>query len=272
MRRHLSAALVTVVLLGAATACSSDGTTAPDTTAAATPDAATPDTATTAPDATTDTAATDTAATDTAATDTAATDTAATDTAATDTASAAKPTAPRFLSLNPAVGYGLLRVMALEERPDPLNVVIYETLPNELSRVAGVITGVAQTPLSHVNLRAVQDKVPNAYVADVLDDPKVAALVGKYVRYEVTRDGFTIEPATQAQVEAHHAAARPASPQTPRRDLSVKEIRPLSEVGFEDWTAFGVKAANVATLRTIGLPEGMVPDGWAVPSPSTTSS
>ena len=28
-----------------------------------------------------------------------------------------------------------------------------------------MITGVRQTPLSHVNLRAIQDRVPNAYVA-----------------------------------------------------------------------------------------------------------
>ena len=39
----------------------------------------------------------------------------------------------------------------------------------------------------------------------------------------------------------------------------------MSEVGFEDWDAFGVKAANVAVLGTLGFPEGTVPDGFAVP-------
>ena len=41
-----------------------------------------------------------------------------------------------FLALNPGEGYGLLRVMDPDERPHPRDVVIYEALPNELSRVA----------------------------------------------------------------------------------------------------------------------------------------
>ena len=78
-----------------------------------------------------------------------------------------------FLALNHGVGYGRLRVMAPGERPNPRNVVIYETLPNELPRVAGIITGVPQTPLSHVNLRAVQDGAPNAYIKEPLEDDEI---------------------------------------------------------------------------------------------------
>lgn len=37
------------------------------------------------------------------------------------------------------------------------------------------------------------------------------------------------------------------------------------DIGFANWTAFGVKAANVATLRTFALPDVFVPDGYAVP-------
>ena len=51
----------------------------------------------------------------------------------------------------------------------------------------------------------------------------------------------------------------------PERDLAVTEIRPLGEVGFHDWTAFGVKAANLAVLGTLGFPTGTVPDGFAIP-------
>lgn len=170
-----------------------------------------------------------------------------------------------YLSLNPATGMGLLRVMALEERPNPRDVVIYKALPNELPRVAGVITTVTQTPLSHVNLRAVQDRVPNAFIANALDDPKISALVGKYVKYTVSSNGFTIAATTLAEVEAHHASARPATAQVPARDLSAKSIASLSKIGFTDWKSYGVKTANVATLRTFGLPEGTVPDGFGVP-------
>ena len=170
-----------------------------------------------------------------------------------------------FLSLNQGTGYGLLRVMSLEERPNPRDVVIYESLPNDLPRVAGIITTVPQTPLSHVNLRALQDRIPNAFIRGAVDDDTIDSLIDSHVQYTVTRDGYTIRAATKAEVDAHYEASRPATAQMPERDLSVTEITALSDVGFDDWTAFGVKAANVAVLGTLGFPDGTVPDGFAVP-------
>ena len=170
-----------------------------------------------------------------------------------------------FLPLNVGEGYGFLRLMSLEERPDPRDVVIYETIPNELSRVAGLITTVPQTPLSHVNLRAVQDGVPNAFIRDALDDGDIDDLIGRYVHYSVTADGYSIRAATPAEVEAYFAASRSPGTQTPERDLTVTQITDLDDIGFDDWNAFGVKAANVAVLRTLGFPDGTVPDGFAAP-------
>ena len=170
-----------------------------------------------------------------------------------------------FLSLNPGVGFGRLRVMGPGERPNPRDVVVYESLPNELPRVAGIVSMVPQTPLSHVNLRAVQDGVPNAYVRDAATRDEIQDLVGSYVRYEVTDTGWDMRAATPAEVDAHYASSRPSLVQVPQRDLSVTSIKPLGEVGFGDWTAFGVKAANVAVLGSLGLPEGTVPDGFAIP-------
>ena len=170
-----------------------------------------------------------------------------------------------FLSLNQGTGYGLLRVMSLEERPNPRDVVIYESLPNDLSRVAGIITTVPQTPLSHVNLRALQDRIPNAFIRDAVDDDTIDSLIDSHVRYTVTRGGYTIRAATKAEVDAHYEASRPATTQMPERDLTVTEITPLSDIGFGDWTAYGVKAANVAVLGTLSFPDGTVPNGFAVP-------
>ena len=170
-----------------------------------------------------------------------------------------------FLALNHGVGYGRLRVMAPGERPNPRNVVIYETLPNELPRVAGIITGVPQTPLSHVNLRAVQDGVPNAYIKEPLEDDEIDDLVDRFVRYEVTAEGYELRAAAKDEVDAHFARSRPAHVQTPERDLTVTAISALRGIGFGDWKAFGVKAANVAELGKLGFPEGAVPDGFAIP-------
>ena len=170
-----------------------------------------------------------------------------------------------FIPLNEAEGYGFLRVMETDERPNSRDVVVYEALPNELPRVAGIVTTVPQTPLSHVNLRAIQDGVPNAFIRDALDDAEIAPLIDGWVHYTVTETGWSLGAATPAEVDAHYESSRPAAPQTPQRDLSFTSITPLSEVDFEDWDAFGVKAANVAVLGTLGFPEGTVPDGFAVP-------
>ncbi|MCA8943123.1 MAG: hypothetical protein KDB80_11230 [Planctomycetes bacterium] len=170
-----------------------------------------------------------------------------------------------FLPLNRGETFGRLRRMGSDDRPGVRDVVLYESLPNEMPRVAGVITTVPQTPLSHVNLRAVQDDVPNAFVAGALDDPRVTELLDKYVAYRVTESGFELRAASAAEVEDHFTALRPECAQVPPRDLSVKEIRPFDRIGYADADAFGVKAANLASLRTFGLRADLTPQGFAVP-------
>lgn len=170
-----------------------------------------------------------------------------------------------FLPLNQATSFGRLRILNEGERPGIRDIVLLETLPNELSRVAGIVSAVRQTPLSHVNLRATQDQVPNAYISGASQDARIRPLIGKYVRYSVGADGYEIREASFAEVEAHFASARPEKPQTPVSDLSVREIRPLDEIGFEDWKVYGVKAANLAALDKLDLGGVMVPKGHAIP-------
>ena len=170
-----------------------------------------------------------------------------------------------FVAMNPEVGYGRLQLLEPDDRPHPRDIVIYETLPNELPRVAGVVTTVPQTPLSHVNLRAIQNQIPNAYIRDATTQSEIADLVGGYVRYEVTETGWEMHAATTEEVDDHYAASRPTTTQTPERDLSVETITALSDVSFDDWDSVGVKAANVAELGTLGFVEGTVPYGFAIP-------
>ena len=170
-----------------------------------------------------------------------------------------------YLPLNQAASFGRLRVLEVDERPSPRDIVICKVLPNEMSRVAGVITGVRQTPLSHVNLRAIQDKVPNAFITKAWKNKEIASLIGKYVYYEVNADGFEIREATFKEVEKHFADLRPSKAQKPQRDLSATKILPLDDIGFTDAARFGVKTANIATLRTLGFPDGTIPNGFGVP-------
>ena len=173
--------------------------------------------------------------------------------------------AETFIALNTGKAIGVLRYLNAEGLPAANDIVIAKTLPNELPRVAGVITAVRQTPLSHVNLRAVQDRIPNAYIDDVLEQDAIQDLIGKYVVFNVSADGYELRAASQQEVQS--LVKQPQAGQAPvlARDLSLKKILPLQQLGFADSSRIGAKAANVAALKHLGLPEGTVPDGFAVP-------
>ncbi|MEW6378584.1 MAG: PEP/pyruvate-binding domain-containing protein [bacterium] len=169
-----------------------------------------------------------------------------------------------YSPLNPGEAYGLLRVIKSNEAVTAKDIVIFRTAPNDLTHVAGIITETPQTPLSHINLKANQNNTPNVYIKNASTHPDIAPFIGQYVHFQVTPDGFTIEPASQDDVDAFFESIRPSEPQFPIRDLSVTAIAALSDIGESDFTAYGVKAANVAELAKF-LPREMVPDGFAVP-------
>ena len=170
-----------------------------------------------------------------------------------------------YLPLHLGQAFGRLRVIEGDQRPTARDIVLFRSLPNELSRVAGIITEVPQTPLSHVNLRAIQDDSPNAFITGASSNAAIAALIDKNVFFKVDADGYEIREASLDEVDRYFAELRPKESQNPPRDLSVTQIRPLSSVGFRDSDNVGVKAANVATLRTFGFPEGTIPAGFAIP-------
>ena len=170
-----------------------------------------------------------------------------------------------YIPLHLAEGYGFFKYMEVDETPGSRDIVLYDALPNSLPRVGGIMTSVIQTPLSHVNLRAIQDNVPNAYIADPLSIDSIAGLLGNYIYYRVEADSYFIREATLDEVNEWYEALRPTEPQIPERDLSFTEILPLDDIGFEMSSAFGAKCSNVATMRTFGFPEGTIPDGFGVP-------
>lgn len=171
-----------------------------------------------------------------------------------------------YIPFHEAEGYGFFRHMEdLEETPGSRDIVLYDALPNSLPRVGGIMTSVIQTPLSHVNLRAIQDDVPNAYIEDPLSIDSIANLLGNYVYYKVENEHYEIREATLSEVNDWYEAIRPTDPQYPIRDLSITDITPLDDIDFEMSSAFGAKCANVSTMRTFGFPSGTIPDGFGIP-------
>ncbi len=170
-----------------------------------------------------------------------------------------------YWGLHQAEGFGLLRLMSPGEVPGAKDIVLYEALPNSLPRVGGIISSVVQTPLSHVNLRAIHDNVPNAYIRDPLDIDTIANLLNHYIYFKTNQSDYEIREATLEEVNAWFENIRPTEEQIPPLDLSYDSILPLSEINFDRYTAFGAKVANVAVMRTFGFPEGTIPDGFGIP-------
>lgn len=173
-----------------------------------------------------------------------------------------------YQGLNPGAGFGVLKVVDGTGNAPTLSVrdvVLFKgNLPNDLTHVAGVITEIPQTPLSHINLKAQQNKMPNAFIKDASTDPEVAGLVGKIVKYEVGPDGYEIREATKQEADAWLEAQRPPTAQRSPRDLTKKRIAAFSTIGAKDAKAFGAKTANIAEMRKF-LPTTMIPDGHGIP-------
>ena len=171
-----------------------------------------------------------------------------------------------YIPLHIAEGYGFFKHMQdLNETPGSRDIVLYDALPNSLPRVGGIITSVVQTPLSHVNLRAIQDNVPNAYIANPLSNDAIASLLNGYIYYKVESDQYEIREATLAEVNDWYEDLRPTETQYPIRNLSITEIIPLDDITFEMSSSFGAKCSNLATMRSFGFPEGTIPNGFGIP-------
>ena len=142
-----------------------------------------------------------------------------------------------YIPLHLAEGYGFFKHMQdLNETPGSRDIVLYDALPNSLPRVGGIITSVVQTPLSHVNLRAIQDNVPNAYIANPLSNDAIASLLNRYIYYKVESDQYEIREATLAEVNDWYEDLRPTEAQYPIRDLSITEIIPLDDITSVSYT------------------------------------
>lgn len=170
-----------------------------------------------------------------------------------------------FLGLNIAEGFGYFKHVTSDKNPGPRDIVLYEYLPNSLPRVGGIMTSVTQTPLSHVNLRAIQNKIPNAYIKGPLEIDSIADLLDHYIYYRVEQDQYYIREATFDEVTAWYDASRPTEEQNPPLNLSYKQILPMDDIGFEMHDGFGAKCANVSVMRGFNFEEGTIPDGFGIP-------
>ena len=167
--------------------------------------------------------------------------------------------------LNKGEAYGRLKVINPgDPNPSVDTIAIYTFIPNTLGHVGGIITEAPQTPLSHINLKARQNNTPNAYIKNVRSQPNFSALIDQWIHYVVTDDGVSITSATEQEALVWLGNIIPKEVTIPKSDLSITSPQPLADIGHNDWTRVGVKAANVAELSKL-LGKKTPPQGYALP-------
>jgi pyruvate,water dikinase len=166
--------------------------------------------------------------------------------------------------------YGFLRVvpvgqsvLAVAEEAGPRDIVIAESASDELGLVAGLITTLPQNIHSHLNLRLREKQIPNARVANILQDQAIASLDGRLAYLEVSDGQAHLEPASLADAEAFWASHRP-TPRTLTANLDEQRVRTFSTMSAADRDAYGVKAANLAELHQL-LPAQNRAEGFGIP-------
>lgn len=174
-----------------------------------------------------------------------------------------------FQSFNNGEAVGTLRIVPKGTPYESLSfnrgeIVILQEIYPDLSPVAGIISALPSTPLSHINLRAQTWGAPNASLINA--PSRFKDLDGTWVHLEVTDLDLALRPATPEEVaSATEAHAGPKTLTLPPGDLSLRELTPLALMSAEDSLAFGAKAANLGHLITAGKGVAAVPAGFGIP-------
>ena len=184
-----------------------------------------------------------------------------------------------YQPLNLGVSMGQLHFYSAAELEESLvsfrDIVILDSVPNDIAVVSGIVTATFQTPLSHINVLSQNRGTPNMALRGSFDDTELRALDGKWVRLEVGPFAHSITEVTQAEADEWWESHRPDTVSVPNLDLSVTDLRDIEDVldieglGLGDALAeaipaFGGKASHYGALTQIGE-DVPVPKAFAIP-------
>lgn len=146
------------------------------------------------------------------------------------------------------------------------DIVVLDFLPEKLPPVAGIVTTVPQTPLSHVNLLAKNRGTLNLYVTEGQKLPELSKYEGKYVRIQVAgKQKPKFSPIDSLEAFAFNKSKRPKPLEIPLTKNEFESLIPLTAdfVRFQTPEHIGAKASNYAFLKTF-LPEQNMRPGFAL--------
>jgi hypothetical protein len=172
-----------------------------------------------------------------------------------------------YIPLNLARGIGRVHVIKnLDEHVEigDNEILVLEDVPLHLPPVAGIITSKPSTPLAHINLLAKSWGVPNAYIKNAFETFK--AYDTRWIVFETKPGKFDVKFADKSALDEHlKRVMERRDLMTPRYDLSVKRLAPLSEQRAASVIAYGAKSANLGEVLSAHVPGVVVPPGFSIP-------
>lgn len=169
-----------------------------------------------------------------------------------------------YQPLNTGQNYGYLRnITATELNTTYLgrhDIVLLNSIPLDISVVAGIITTEFQTPLSHINVLSHNRGTPNMALRDGWTNPILTTLLGKLVYFKVTLDSFVIREASLSEAETYWAQKEPQTVHNLDLDTVTSGLVDLDTADVNSVSVVGGKAANFAELTRVSSTEyGSVP-------------
>ncbi len=159
-----------------------------------------------------------------------------------------------YQPLNPATAYGQLRFVdeaALEDTYVGFrDIVVLQSVPNDISVVSGIITEAFQTPLSHINVLSKNRGTPNMALRGAFSNEALRALDGKWVRLEVNAIEYIVEEVDRATADAWWEENKPAEVQLPGVDKDTDAIAAIEDI--VDTSGDDLKAAIKVGTRAYG--------------------
>ncbi len=125
-----------------------------------------------------------------------------------------------YSALNTGVACGVLQPGRASGNYSYDDIVVFQDIPNDISHVAGVITTIPQTPLSHINLRAKQNGTPHAFIQHFTETEEYQTLLGEYVRFTAMPGGYTLEGIPYSELVAWFESVGHDSSTILTRDLT----------------------------------------------------
>lgn len=175
--------------------------------------------------------------------------------------------AGQYQPLNIGAGIGQLRILDRvtdDTVIDRNQIVIFKEVPIHLTPLSGIITTEPASPLSHVNMLAKSWAIPNATIKNA--DKLFKQLEGKYVRFEVRDNDYSLAPADPREVgQSNQEWVKRSDLVTPRADLNYNQLTDLNRQRARDAVRFGAKSANLGEITHARLPGIVVPRGFAIP-------